>query len=178
MTKQRPLIGISACLLGNRVRYDGHHKRADLIVDTLSPRVDWLPVCPEVEAGLGVPRPPVRLVRAGHEVRVIGVDDPALDVTGVLTRHAEHRVRNLSGISGFILKSRSPSCGLSSTPLRDSGELISGVFANHLQRTWPELPLAEEQQLTSVELILAFFSRVREYPVIPDPPDGLQLSKR
>ena len=70
----RPRVGVSACLLGERVRYDGAHKRAQHLLDGLGPHVEWVPVCPELEAGLGVPRPAMRLVRAGPDVRMVEIE--------------------------------------------------------------------------------------------------------
>ena len=109
----RPRVGVSSCLLGNAVRWDGGHKRDGLLLDVLAPYVEWVPVCPEVEAGMGTPREPVKLARVAGELRVLG-NDSGEDWTRVLGAFAARRVRALEGgdLSGYVLKARSPSCGL------------------------------------------------------------------
>jgi len=116
-------IGVSACLLGHAVRWDGGHKREAALADDLTGVVEWVPVCPEVEVGMGVPRPPVRLERARDgATRVV---DPASgrDWTPALTRWAGVRLRELDRlrVCGYVLKSRSPSCGLAHVPVYDAG---------------------------------------------------------
>jgi len=80
--KSLPKVGVSACLLGHKVRYDGGHKRNTFLTDSLDSHVEYVPVCPETAIGLSIPRPPIRLVGEPDRPRVIGVDDPSLDVTG------------------------------------------------------------------------------------------------
>ena len=106
-------IGVSACLLGEPVRYDGGHKRSAVIVELLGSRFTWVPVCPEMEIGLGVPREPVRLTGDPHEPRMLGVSSKR-DLTREMTAYAQRRARELVAldIAGYVLKSASPSCGL------------------------------------------------------------------
>lgn len=162
--KTKPLIGISACLSGEAVRYDSGHKRQPLLLSLLSPRADLLPFCPEVAAGLGVPRPPVQLIETTSAgIRAVGVEDGSLDVTTALEGSArEFLGGGLDGLSGFILKSRSPSCGLGSTPIHDQQDrslrLGNGVFAGKLRQAAPWLPLVEESALDSEEHCLRFLS--------------------
>ncbi|GAB1255644.1 hypothetical protein NBRC116494_01460 [Aurantivibrio plasticivorans] len=137
----RVTIGISACLVGQRVRYDGDHKRFNRLLERLSHQVDWKPFCPEVEAGLGTPRPPVQLIENNKTIRALGVENKALDVTDQLqeasidywSQQARHR-----HVSGYIFKARSPSCGRGSTPVVDHEQHIlhhgDGIFASHCQR--------------------------------------------
>jgi uncharacterized protein YbbK (DUF523 family) len=150
-------IAVSACLTGAPVRYDGGHKHLDAIDRWLQPQADLLPLCPEVEAGLGTPRPPVQLVRIDGKARALGRDDAALDVTAALKRTATATAPRLlqQRISGCLWKSRSPSCGLGSTPLFDgcgnetgSG---SGLHTAHLQRALPWLAMAEEVELMTAD---------------------------
>lgn len=112
-------LGISACLLGEKVRYDGGHKRNRYIIQTLGKRFTWVPVCPEVEAGLSIPREPMRLEgdRSCPRLVVIG---SGIDLTYVLNVWAAKKVKKLDkeGLCGFILKSRSPSCAI------DDAEII------------------------------------------------------
>ncbi|MGQ9424868.1 DUF523 domain-containing protein [Gilvimarinus sp. F26214L] len=145
------VIGLSACLSGSPVRYDGTDKRQDLVLDTLGAHAQLASVCPELEAGLGVPRPPVELIATSTGVRALGVDNVSLDVTEALVVTADRYVANQSdALSGFIFKSRSPSCGSGSTPVRYADgrtELDSGLFARALQSSAPWLACVEETQL-------------------------------
>lgn len=165
-TGRRPKVGVSSCLLGERVRYDGGHKLNRIVVGELSEIFDWVPVCPEVESGLGNPRPPMRLIRIGEAVRlrVIGADQ---DVTDQMERSNAIRIHELLhlGLAGFVLKSRSPSCGLGSVEIMsaDSGRLDgrgTGVFARLLTDQAPELPLIEERDLLHAERRQRFVDRV------------------
>jgi uncharacterized protein YbbK (DUF523 family) len=163
----KPRVGISACLLGEPVRYDGGHKRDACIIDTLSDCFEWLPVCPEAGAGLGVPRPPVRLVTGPNGLQVLGVDDPALDVTDALKSFSQDWFEGLSDISGFILKSRSPSCGLYDTPCFDPQGMErsqgGGLFARLLIERYPRLPLEDENGIHDSQRRQAFIDRVLAY---------------
>ncbi|ROR29543.1 DUF523 domain-containing protein [Inmirania thermothiophila] len=154
----RPRIGVSACLLGETVRYDGGHRRDPVVAEVLARTFDLVPLCPEVAAGLGVPRPPVHLVGAAHAPRAVGVDDPARDVTAALAAQAETEI--LTTLDGVILKARSPSCGIASTPIHDARgnvhALGAGVFARALRRARPLLPMAEAERLADPGRRLAF----------------------
>src|SRR5438093_2695607 len=116
----RPRIGISACLLGEPVRYDAGHKRDAWIVEVLGPTVEWVPVCPEVEAGFGTPREAMNLVRTEGGVRLITVDTQR-DVTERLDTFSRRRVSELAfeDLSGYVLKKDSPSCGLEGVKVYD-----------------------------------------------------------
>src|SRR6476660_8953552 len=113
MTHLSIRIGISSCLLGEKVRFDGGHKHDSFLTDTIGPFVEWVPVCPEVEAGFGTPREPMRLVRAGEGVRLLTVRTRA-DVTQQLDTAIAARLRTLGSLDldGYVLKKDSPSCGL------------------------------------------------------------------
>ncbi|RMD78703.1 MAG: DUF523 domain-containing protein [Gammaproteobacteria bacterium] len=147
-------LGVSACLLGRRVRYDGGHKAAPALLAWLAaagPRVQVLPLCPEAEAGLGVPRPPVELEAGPGGLRAVGVEDPSLDVTAALEAQARAALPTLSRMHGLLLKARSPSCGLA-VPVRGSPPSPAafrspGLFAGAVARALPGLPLAEESVL-------------------------------
>src|SRR5579859_637060 len=107
------IVGISACLIGQEVRFDGGHKRSDFLVDVFGPFVEFVPVCPEVEIGLGVPRETLRLVRDGGAIKLLGNKSGA-DQTEVMSRYAERRTAALveDDLSGYVLKKDSPSCGM------------------------------------------------------------------
>jgi len=118
---RRPLrIGISACLLGQQVRFDGGHKRDAFLTETFGRLVEWIPVCPEVECGLGTPREAMRLLRAERGPRLVTMKT-AKDLTASMERFARSRVAALAAedLSGYILKKDSPSCGLERVKVYD-----------------------------------------------------------
>ena len=153
-TARRIRVGISACLLGRAVRYDGGDKRDRSILATLGRRFELGPVCPEVEIGLGVPREPLRLEGSGPAPRLV-FRRSRLDITPRMSSWARRRLRDLeaAGLRGFVLKSRSPSCGLAQVPLHQPGRVGApalrgrGLFAGALTRRFPSLPVVEEIEL-------------------------------
>ncbi len=158
-------LGVSSCLLGERVRWDGGHKRDALLTATLSRTFEFVPVCPEVAIGLGVPRMPIRLVGGADGVRAVGVEDPALDVTDRLAAYGRQMAGRLDQISGYILKSDSPSCGMGRVKVyRMSGGAPSrngiGAYARALLEARPELPVEEEGRLDDPVLLDNFVERV------------------
>lgn len=153
-------VGISACLQGIRVRYDGADQLFPAI-DVLATALELVPICPEVGAGLTVPRPPVRLLSSDNGLRAVGRDDPSLDVTALLQRHAEQSLPQWrDDLCGYLWKSRSPSCGLGSTPVfnRDGVQTArsDGIQAAHFRREMPWLPCVEETALDTPAAIDAF----------------------
>jgi uncharacterized protein YbbK (DUF523 family)/uncharacterized protein YbgA (DUF1722 family) len=161
----RVVLGVSACLLGQAVRYDGGHKRDGFVADTLARFVDYVPACPEVGAGLGVPRPPIRLVGGLSHPRALIAGDPASDVTAALQQFAAREVDVLAGIDGYILKSGSPSCGLEGVPVYVAAGGATerggtGVFVRVLTARMPCLPVQEEVGLRDDALRDTFLTRV------------------
>ena len=160
-------LGVSRCLLGDAVRFDGGHKRDRYVTDVLGEYFDWVPVCPEVEIGLPVPRPPIRLVRIDGAIRVRGVRDATLDVTDDLNGLYERGADRFSGISGFLLKRGSPSCGMERVKVYDeAGRSVgtdAGRFAAAIQRARPNLPIEEEGRLNDPRLRENFITRVFAY---------------
>ena len=157
-------IGVSRCLLGDPVRYDGAHRRDRYVADVLGEHFDWVPVCPEVEVGLPVPRPTIRLVRVAGSVRVLGSHDPSLDVTEALGGLYDDSADRFADISGFILKRGSPSCGSGRVKVYDQAgrraALGTGAFARALQEGRPTLPLEDEIRLNDPALRESFITRV------------------
>ena len=158
-------IGVSACLLGSEVRFNGGHKRHAFTCDKLGSIAELVSVCPEFELGLGVPRPTLRLVSEGGQVRL---QEPRSgdDLTEDMQRFARERVRALADLDldGFVLKKDSPSCGMERVKVYDghgaprrSGR---GLFAAELMRTLPLLPVEEEGRLSDQRLREAFIERV------------------
>jgi uncharacterized protein YbgA (DUF1722 family)/uncharacterized protein YbbK (DUF523 family) len=177
-TRAAPLrLGVSACLLGEAVRYDGGHKRDRFVTDVLGGCVEWVPVCPELEAGLGVPRPAMRLTRDGGGVRVVEIGS-GRDHTQALRRFSASRIRALRALnlSGYVLKADSPSCGMArvrvygrSGPPQRRGR---GVFAEALLDALPELPVEEEGRLQDPALRENFIERLFAYRRLRDLLDG------
>lgn len=157
-------LGVSSCLLGRAVRFDGGHKRHDFVVDTLGPYVEFVPVCPEVEFGLGTPRETLRLVRRGEDVRLIMANGQ--DHTDGMRSWARTRVERLKDerLAGYILKKDSPSCGMERVKVYDGSGAPArsgqGVFAEALMRRFPHLPVEEEGRLQDPRLRENFIERV------------------
>lgn len=159
-------IGISSCLLGQRVRYDGNHKLDTYILETLGRHFEFVPVCPEVAIGLGVPRPPIRLVGDPGDPRAVGVKDPSLDVTEKLAAYGREQAKRLGTLCGYILKSKSPSCGMERVKVYGRGGASRpgrGVYAAAFMAERPDLPVEEEGRLGDPVLRANFIERVFAY---------------
>jgi len=165
--RSRIRIGISSCLLGQEVRFDGGHKHNGYITESLGQFFEFVPYCPEVAIGLGIPRPPIRLVKGAHGPRARGVRDAELDVTDKLVAYAEKVVPKLHGLSGYILKKGSPSCGMERVkvygPQGMSVATGPGLYARTLMAQLPELPFEEEGRLMDPVLRENFVERVFVY---------------
>ncbi|ASK35581.1 hypothetical protein CEK62_14940 [Alcanivorax sp. N3-2A] len=157
----RPVVGVSACLLGRRVRYDGDHKYDPRVGETLAGLVRLREFCPEVAIGLPVPRPPIRVVDLDGRQRVRDVAAPGHDFTAALSGCADHLEETLDG---FILKARSPSCGLGDTPVHDAAGVPHGVtdgaFAARLRERFAGLPMCSETGLVDPQVLAAFVTAV------------------
>ncbi len=169
--QQRIRIGISSCLLGQPVRYDGGHKYAAQIVRRLGRRFELVPVCPEVAVGLGVPRPPMQLVGDPRRPRARLIEDPRRDHTARLAAFGRRMARALDDLDGYVFKSRSPSCGLARVPVfpqrgatrpRRTGR---GIYAAALLASRPLLPAVEESALADARACERFARQVRAYHV-------------
>jgi uncharacterized protein YbbK (DUF523 family) len=145
-------VGISSCLLGEQVRYDGGHKFDPLINTQLAELFEFRPCCPEVAIGLGVPREPIQLIRTDRGIRVRGIHHPDIDVTRRL-RDAGSRIAAASAdIGGYIFKARSPSCGVAGVTIwteqgMQDGLDGTGAFAAALIGARPGLPVTDELRL-------------------------------
>jgi uncharacterized protein YbgA (DUF1722 family)/uncharacterized protein YbbK (DUF523 family) len=167
--RNRPIrIGISACLLGQQVRFDGGHKRDAFLTDTFGRFVEWVPVCPEVECGFGTPREAMRLVRVEGNVRLLTVKT-VVDLTDRMERYSRSRASALSreDLSGYVLKKDSPSCGLERVKVYGEQGAPSragrGLFAAALVEAFPHLPVEEEGRLADPRLRDNFVERVFAY---------------
>jgi len=143
-------VGVSACLLGQRVRYDSDSRPHAWICNELPRHAGVLPFCPETQAGLATPRPPVQLVQlAQGGIRALGVENPDLDVTEKLQQWTEQQLTHLRALDAMIFKSRSPSCGLGSVPLHDADGAVlqsdfDGIYAAWVRQHFPDLQLCDE----------------------------------
>jgi uncharacterized protein YbgA (DUF1722 family)/uncharacterized protein YbbK (DUF523 family) len=161
-------IGISACLLGRKVRYDGGHKHDHFITDTLGQYFEWVSVCPEVEIKLGTPRPTLRLERHDDQVRLV-MPKQGRDLTGTMRTYAKKRVAGLADqdLCGYVLKKSSPSCGMERVKVyHPNGHPAGkgrGLFAEALLEQFPLLPVEEEGRLHDPRLRENWITRVFAY---------------
>jgi uncharacterized protein YbbK (DUF523 family) len=165
---QKIKIGVSSCLLGNPVRYDGGHRQDRYITDTLGQSIEWFPICPEVECGLGVPREAMHLVGDPESPRLVtlrsGIDHTERMVTWIKKRLHDLEKENLCG---FIFKSKSPSSGIgdvtihrpSGMPDRKGAGLFGGAFIKH----FPYLPVIDEERLHDPVLREDFIAKLLPY---------------
>ena len=160
-------IRVRSCVIGEEVRWNGGHSRQRYLTDMLGPFVEYVPVCPEVEVGMGVPRPTVRLVREGDDIRMI---DPKNDVdwTSSMRRLSRKRSSELAdeGLHGFVLKKDSPTCGVFRVRIyTDSGVERNGrgLFATALIERMPHLPVEEEGRLNDARIRENFVERIFAY---------------
>ena len=166
----RPIrIGVSSCLLGEEVRYDGGHQQDAYLTEVLGRHVTWVPVCPELEVGLGVPREPIRLVGDAAAPRLLGLTSGA-DHTDRMNDFARRRAHDLArrGLSGYVLKRGSPSCGLGQVKLYREEHAAPeragiGLFARILRETLPLLPVEDEERLRDERRRDGFITRVFAY---------------
>lgn len=165
---EKALVGVSQCLLGDPVRYDGGHKYDYWVSQVLGEYFEYRPVCPEMAIGLGVPRKPIRLQDIDGLIRVRGVEEPGLDVTDALALEAERTLDAAPTLSGFIFMQNSPSCGLYTVKrFSEQGVLRDhagrGEFSRRLVEQQPLLPVAEAQELAGTVQRTSFITRVRAY---------------
>ncbi len=153
----RPRVGVSSCLLGEEVRFNGGHKRCRFLTDVLAPFVDWVPYCPEMEIGLGTPREPIRLTAGGRLVNRSGTADHTASMAALPLP---------SGLlDGYVFKAKSPSCGLSGIPRygedgQPAADRGRGLFADRVLTAFPLLAAEDEGRLNDPGLREAFAERI------------------
>ena len=161
-----PNIAVSACLLGEPVRYDGKHKYHALLAKELKKVCQLIPVCPEMGAGLGVPREKIQLVQVGSIIKLRQCNDSQQDITDELIQFSQQFIRNHE-LSGLILQDKSPSCGLGNTPLfsitNQKISLTNGLFAATIISVLPNLITSRPSQLQEKSDINDFIFRVKKY---------------
>ncbi len=168
LSSSRPKIAISACLMGAEVRYNGGHKESRLCSRTLTEYFDFVPVCPEVAIGLGIPREPIRLVGDPDQPEAIGTVNPSINVTEPLAEYGQKMAGELNDICGYIFMQQSPSCGLervkvyhaNGAPVNGGGR---GIYAQAFCAEHPDLPVEEAGRLNDPVLRENFITRVFAY---------------
>jgi uncharacterized protein YbgA (DUF1722 family)/uncharacterized protein YbbK (DUF523 family) len=165
MTTLALRLGISRCLLGDEVRFDGGHKRDGFLTDVLAQYVEWVPVCPEVEAGLGTPREAMRLIGDPHHPRIVTIKS-GTDHTVAVEKMTENRIKELEelDLSGYVFKKGSPSCGMERVRIYNEQGMPNrngvGLFARAFVEQFPLIPVEEEGRLCDAPLRENFIERI------------------
>jgi len=169
-TAAKPRVGISSCLLGEKVRFDGGNKWHRIIVQIIGPQVEWVPVCPEVEVGMGTPR---------ERVNLVGLpESPAMLATGTgknwseeMNTFSRHKIQTMKTLQldGFIFKKSSPSCGLKNVKVFKDSSLVQwvpfgiGLYARQFLLEFPDLPVADEGELSTKQEAFGFLEKVKRH---------------
>jgi len=164
----KPRLGVSSCLLGMPVRFDGGHKKDNFIDNSLASHIDYVPVCPEVEAGFCIPRPTMQLRSQGKEIRIVMSKGEHEDVTEKMNDFAAKKLNGLAHLDGYIFKKNSPSCGVYRVPvvINKHGyreKTGRGVFAKAFMQRYPLIPVEEEGRLNDAGIRENFIERVFAY---------------
>ena len=153
-------------MTGQKVRYDGEHRFNQRIAAWIAPHVTLLPLCPEAAIGMGIPRPPIQIRQTARGLRAVGRDNPAIEVTTALNHFGDIITRTYPALCGYIFQSRSPSCGVGTTPVFDErGREIglgSGLVAQRLADHDPALPLLNDTDLLDDAAAAHFLERVQQ----------------
>lgn len=158
-------LGVSQCLLGEPVRFDGGHKHNRYLTDVLAKYVEFRPACPELAIGLGVPRKPIRLIISDNQERIRGVADPDLDVTDALQQEAEAAAARMPEICGYVFMQNSPSCGVFGLKrYGTNGHSVDsrgrGAYAKRFMELMPLIPVEEAGRLNDAGLRENFITRI------------------
>ena len=165
---EKPKLGISACLMGAEVRFNGGHKESHLCTRALSQYFDFVQACPEVAIGMGIPREPIRLVGDAENPRALGTVNRELDVTEALADYGTQMAEELGDLCGYIFMQKSPSCGLERVKVyRENGAPVdgggTGIYAKAFCERHPNLPVEEDGRLNDAVLRENFVTRVFAY---------------
>lgn len=158
-------IGISSCLLGHKVRYDGLDQYHPMIVQSLKD-YQLVPFCPEMAIGLGVPREKIQLVEVNQKTVCLDEKSHQIDYTSQLIQICDNQIEQLNKLSGYVFKTKSPSCGISKVKTDYQGLIKAdgrGIFAKRLISLFPQLPVIEEDQFNQIKLRNDFMSAVIKY---------------
>ena len=168
LSMSRPKIAISACQMGAEVRFNGGHKESRLCSRTLAEHFEFVPLCPEVAIGMGIPREPIRLVGDPQSPQAVGTVNPSINVTAPLAEYGEKMAGELNDICGYIFMQQSPSCGLERVKVyHDNGAPVNGggrgIYAQAFCARHPDLPVEEAGRLNDPVLRENFITRVLAY---------------
>jgi uncharacterized protein YbbK (DUF523 family) len=156
-------IGVSACLLGHRVRYDGNHRYDDHVIKSLTTIFQLIGICPEMEIGLGVPRATIQLQKIDGQIRLVSVTDSDQDYTEAMTSFAKDCLEQQQ-LSGLVLKDRSPSCGVANTIINNGQNTMGhGLFTQTITTIRPELPIISAEQLQQRGAVDNFIAQVKAF---------------
>lgn len=164
----KPKLGISACLMGDEVRFNGGHKESHLCTRELTEYFEFVTACPEVAIGMGIPREPIRLVGDPQNPQAIGTVNSELNVTQPLAEYGAQMAEELGDICGYIFMQKSPSCGLERVKVyRENGAPVDGggrgIYAQAFCERHPNLPVEEDGRLNDAVLRENFITRVFAY---------------
>ena len=165
----KPKIAISSCLVGHEVRFDGGHKQFRYATESLATYFDFIPLCPEVAIGLGIPRPTIRLIKRENDItEAVSNADRSLRYTEALSAYGRETAPSLHGVSGYILKKDSPSCGMARVKVYKDNDgppdrTGVGIYAKEIIEAHPNLPIEEEGRLNDTRLRENFLERVFLY---------------
>lgn len=166
--KNKPVIAISGCLLGEEIRHDGQHKRNPHVVHDLAGYFEFQRFCPEVSMGLGIPRPAIRLVRSGDSIKLVNSKDSSIDHTETAFKIFRKIDKPIQKVSGVIFTSKSPSCGYDPVNVYDEktgspANKSRGLWAHHLEELYPLIPKISSGRLHDDEQRSAFRTKVSVY---------------
>lgn len=169
----KPRLGISACLMGVEVRFNGGHKESHLCTRALNEYFDFVPLCPEVAIGMGIPREPIRLVGDPESPQAVGTVNRELNVTDALADYGTHIAAEVTDLCGYIFMQKSPSCGLERVKVyRENGAPVDGggrgIYAKAFCERHPNLPVEEDGRLNDAVLRENFITRVFAYAAWQD----------
>jgi uncharacterized protein YbgA (DUF1722 family)/uncharacterized protein YbbK (DUF523 family) len=159
-------IGISACVMGESVRFDGGHKASTFCLQQLKPLVQFVAICPEQAIGLGVPRPAIRLQRDKQQhIKLVQSRDPSIDYTEQILSYTEKLLPALTTLSGYVVCAKSPSCGMERVRVYDEagqqlGKIGMGMYTQKLMQRYPWLPVEEDGRLLDPALRENFITRI------------------
>lgn len=158
-------IGVSACVMGEKVRYDGGHKQSKYVVRHLKKTFDFVPFCPEVGMGMTVPRPTIHLRDFGDDIRLVDSRNPAIDHTNNLSSFFDSVADKIGDLDGYIVAAKSPSCGMERIKVYDEdGNVLHrkgrGLYTEKLMKKFPNLPVEEDGRLNDQGIRESFFARV------------------
>lgn len=161
-------VGLSACLAGHQVRYNGGHTQSRLCLDVLSEHFTFKTFCPEVAAGFGTPRPTMRLIGDPESPKLVFSTDETTDLTAQLVDGFEDKLPELGNLDGYILMKNSPSCGLERVKVyQPNGHphqvRTAGLFAQALKEKYPLMPIEEEGRMHDEQIFDNFIQRVYAY---------------